>query len=105
MPPSKCYTPIANGNHPETGITYELKGERVQDYQELIGTPRWSVKIGQVNILFEISLLSKYLITPRQGHLDQVIHIFGYIKIYKILRLLFYCGDPRHTDSRFKEYD
>ena len=103
--PSKCYTPIANGYRPELDVSCELKSDGVQYYQELIGVLRWAIEIGRVDILLEVSLLSQHLAMPREGHLEQVIHIFGYLKIHKKLRLLFDCGDPNHHDSRFKEYD
>ena len=34
-------------------------------------------------------MMSAYLVLPRKVHLEQVIHIFGYLKVHKKLRLLF----------------
>ena len=83
----------------------DLKAEGLQQYQEHIGVLRWAVHIGRVDILLEVSLMSSHLALPREGHLDQVYHIFGYLKRRKKLRLLFDCGDPKISDSRFKTYD
>jgi hypothetical protein len=60
----------------------ELKADGVQYFQELIGVLRWAVEIGRVDILLEVSLLSTYLAMPREGHLEQALHIFGYLKIH-----------------------
>ena len=42
---------------------------------------------------------------PRQGHLEQVMHIFGYLKIHKKMRLMFDTSDPHISSGRFKTYD
>ena len=49
--------------------------------------------------------MSSHLALPREGHIDQVFHIFGYLKKRKKLRLLFDCGDPKISKNRFKTYD
>ena len=103
--PSKCLTPMANGYRPEMDVTCELKADGLQYYQELIGVLRWATEIRRVDILLEEALLSQHLAITREGHLEQVLHIFGYLKQNKKLMLLFDCGDPRHKDSKFKEYD
>ena len=103
--PSKCLTPLSNGYRPEMDVTQELKADGVQYYQELIGILRWAVEIGRVDILLEVALLSQHLALPRQGHLEQVLHIFGYLKSHKKLRLMFDPSQPRISSNRFKEYD
>ena len=65
----------------------------VQQYQELIGQPRWSVDIGRLDIMMETLLLSRYLAMPRVGHLDQAFHIFEYLKVHTKRKLGF---DPEH---------
>jgi len=103
--PTKCVCPLTNGYRPETDVTQELKADGVQYYQELIGVLRWAVEIGRIDILLEVSLLSQHLALPRQGHLEQVIHVFGYLKQHKKLRLMFDISQPSISSSRFKTYD
>lgn len=71
---------------------------------------RWVTKIGRVDILLEISLLSQYLASPREGHLQQVLHIFAYLKRKPKLTLHMDPGEPNidyglfQTDCKsFKE--
>jgi hypothetical protein len=103
--PGKCVTPFACNYSPWLETTEELKADGVQFYQELIGVLRWSVEIGRVDILLETSLLSSYLAMPREGHLEQVLHIFGYLKTHAKRKLGF---DPRHPvidENRFRKCD
>ena len=65
---------------PELDNSEELNTEGQHFYQELIGILRWATEIGRVDILTELSLLSSYQASPRRGHLEQVIHIFAFLK-------------------------
>ena len=78
--PSKCATPLSTGYKPELDSTGELKADGLQWYQEIIGCLRWAVELGRIDILLETSLMSQYLALPREGHLEQVLHIVGYLK-------------------------
>ena len=78
--PSKCYTSLSSGYAPELDAASELKADGLQWYQELIGMLRWAVEIGRVDILLETALMSKHMAMPRQGHLEQLLHIYGYLK-------------------------
>ena len=83
--PSKCVTPLLCGYKPELNARGELKADGVQWYQELIGSLRWTVELGRIDILLETSLMSTYLATPREVHLEQVLHIMGFLKDHKKL--------------------
>ncbi len=98
-------TQRSNDYRPELDVTAELKGDGVYYYQELIGVLRWTVEIGRVDILLEVSMMSAHLALPREGHLEQVIHIFGYLKAHKKFRLMFDSDHPQISTNRFKSYD
>ena len=93
--PSKCVTSMASGYKPKIDVTTELKADEVQCFQEIIGQIRWYIELGRVNIFLEVSLLSQYLALPHEGHLEQTLHIIGYLKSHKKLRLLFDGTIPR----------
>ena len=66
---------------------------------------RWACEIGRVDILFETSLLSTHLASPSIGHLEQVFHIFVYLKDSSKRKLGF---DPVHQNidiNRFHRFD
>ncbi len=62
-------------------------------------------KIGRINIATEVSLLSLHLAYPREGHLDAVLHVMGYLCLKYNCRLIF---DPTYLlvdDSTFQHHD
>ena len=103
--PSKCVTPLRSGYKPELDCTGELKADGLQWYQEMIGCLRWAVELGRIDILLETSLMSQHLALPREGHLEQVLHMIGYLKAHPKFRLLFDAAKPRVNERWFQEYD
>jgi hypothetical protein len=103
--PTKCYTPLASDYHPELETSAELKSDGIQIYQEFIGVLMWAVELGQVNILLEASLMSAYMSMPREGHLQQLYRMFGYLKLHPKRKIAF---DPQHpaiSKKMFQQYD
>ena len=98
-------TPIRSDYKPELDTSPELAAEGHSYYQELIGILRWAVELGRLDILLEVSLMSTYLAAPREGHLEQVFHIFGYLKKVPKRRIAFDPDYPAVDESRFKLYD
>ena len=103
--PTKCYTPLASGYRPELDVSTELNADGLQRYQELIGILRWAVELGRVDILLETSLMSTYLASPRAGHLEQLYHMFGYLKTASRRRLAFDPAHPNIDERRFTKHD
>ncbi len=56
---------------------------------------RWMVEIGRVDIITELSLMSSHMAMPHKGHLDTVLHIFGYLKAKYNSRMAFDPTVPR----------
>jgi len=73
--PTKLTTPIVPNSVPELNGTPELDADETQHYQELICLSRWSTEIGRVDILHEVSILSQYVASPREGHMEQLFYI------------------------------
>ena len=103
--PSGSKTPMKAGYSPGEDISKELNAEGLRYYQELIGVLRWAIELGRVDILLEVSLLSSHLALPRIGHLQQVYHIFGYLKKSPRKRLFFDPGYPKISEERFHRFD
>ena len=49
----------------------------------------WVFELGRINIAYEVSVLSLYLVQHQNGHLVQVLHIFKYLDIHKDINLAF----------------
>lgn len=103
--PSKCKTPFISGYHPASDVSKELDSAGLQYFQEMIGVLRWAVELGRVDILLEVSLLSSHLALPRVGHLQQVYHVFGYLKNSPRRRLFFDPDHPKISETRFQKFD
>jgi len=103
--PTKASTPLRNGYRPELDCTPELNAERQNYYQGLIGVLRWACEIGRIDILMPVSLMSRYLASAREGHLDQLFHIFAYLKAHEKSTMVFDDGIPNFTGSTFNKCD
>jgi hypothetical protein len=57
---------------------------------ELTGILLWSVELGQMDFMINVSLLSSYRIQLHVGHLDQGFHIFRYLKWNKCSTIVFH---------------
>ena len=80
--PSKADTPLTTTYRPELDVSRELNEVDAAYYQSLIGILRWMVELGRVDVCLEVSMMSSHLALPREGHLEQVLHIFAYLKKY-----------------------
>ena len=87
LPTSSLDTPMNNTYTPELDVTEELNEKDTTFFQELIGMLRWAIEIGRVDILLEVSLLSQYQASPREGHLEQLLHIFAFLRKHPKLTL------------------
>jgi hypothetical protein len=67
--PKKVETPLSSGYRPELDFSEELCAQKTNYYQGLIGILRWIVELGRMDIIVPVSLLSRYLVSPRKGHL------------------------------------
>ena len=74
-------------------------------YQSLIGILRWAVELGCVDICLEVSMMSAHLAFPRNGHLDQVLQIFGYLKKFHNTELVYDPSEPEVGLSQFERRD
>ena len=63
------------------------------------------VELGRIDIATEVSMLSSHLACPREGHLENALHVMGYLQLKHNLRLIF---DPTYPDigqTAFPSFD
>jgi hypothetical protein len=89
----KAYGPFAGVYKPEIGESPELDPTRANFYQSQIGILRWCVELGCIDIITEVSMFSTYLCLPREGHLEDVLHVFEYLELHHNARVVF---DPTY---------
>ncbi|CAJ1929630.1 unnamed protein product [Cylindrotheca closterium] len=79
--------------HPQHSCPYNRKASHYEEdksdflddagkrqYQMLVGMVQWAVTIGQMDIAYAVSLLSRFSSAPRKGHLELAFYLFGYLK-------------------------
>ncbi|KAI2501495.1 Reverse transcriptase (RNA-dependent DNA polymerase) [Fragilaria crotonensis] len=103
--PTKVVTPLSGAYRPELDQTTELNAERQNYYQGLIGVLRWICELGRLDILMPVSMMSRYIVAARSGHLDQLFHIFAYLKRYDSSTMVFDDTEPAFDERRFKDCD
>ena len=104
--PSKADTPLTTTYRPELDVSRELNEADAAYYQSLlIGILRWMVELGRVHVCLEVSMMSSHLALPREGHLEQVLHIFAYLKKYHNTELVYDPSDPVVDENDFERRD
>jgi hypothetical protein len=63
------------------------------------------VELGRVDICLEVSMMSSHLVLPREGHLEQVFHIFAHLKKYHNTEIVYGLSDPVVDEAQFVAKD
>ena len=102
----RCKTPLPAGYKPELEESAYLDPARLNFYQGLIGILRWICELGRIDIVLPTALMSRYLVAPRWGHLEKLIHMFGYLKQHPRSKMVMDERIPDFTEtSYFSSYD
>ena len=103
--PVKAETPIRSMYLPELDVSPELGAEDTSYYQSLIGVLRWIVELRRVDICLEVPMLSSRLTLSREGHMQQVLQTFAYLKKYHNTELVYDPSDPMVDMLEFQRHD
>jgi len=107
--PSKLHNridrPLPLSYRPEVDVSPTLSQEMTTRFQTGLGVLRWIVKLGRLDILTEVSMLSAHNALPREGHLEAMYHIFSYLKGHENSRVVFDPSYPTIDDRRFQIFD
>ena len=76
---------MATDDHPELDDTTFLDPRLHSIYRFLVGAAQWTITLGRLDILYAVATLSCFSQTPRQGHLDRMNRVFGYLKFHSTL--------------------
>lgn len=104
--PSKCKSPFSREYRPEIDVTPELNPQEASYYQSLIGILRWIVELGRVDITVEVSMMASCMAMPRRGHLEQLYHMFSYLRgKHNTSEMVFDPSEPEIDSSSFETQD
>ena len=93
--PAKALDPLSSKYRPEVDISEELGENKGSYYHYIIGVLRWIVELGRVDICCELSMMSSHLELPRKRHLEEVLHMFAYLKNHANSKMVF---DPSRVE-------
>lgn len=104
--PRQTYSsPLEKGDHPELDTSEELDIDGIKKYQSMVGAAQWAVSLGRFDISTAVMTMSKFRSAPRQGHLDRMKRIYGYLAKKKHGTIQFRTGLPDNSDIPIPEYD
>ena len=92
----RTYTcPMDPDYHPELDDSPMLGPTDKSMFRSLIGSAQWAITLGRMDITYAVSMLSRYNMAPREGHLLAMKKLFGYLKGHMKGKIVF---DTRKLD-------
>ena len=80
---------------PELDTSDELDDDDANYYMQQVGVLKWLVELGRIDIATKVSMLAAFSACPRKGHLEGILHLYGYLKKNPRSKLVF---DPSNID-------
>jgi hypothetical protein len=99
--PKKATSPWTRDYRPETDITPELNASDASYFQSLIGVLRWIVELGRADLTMEASAMASMMAMPCEGHLQQLYHMFAFLKAKHNGTMVFDPSVPDIDESKF----
>jgi hypothetical protein len=101
----KSNQPFPTEYRPELDISPLLIEDSVHYYQSQLSILRWMVELGRLDIYINVAMLSSFLLQPREGHLNAIFHIYGYLKAHTRSTMVFDDGYIHWNDDEFYTAD
>ena len=96
---------MAEASHPETDDSPILNSKDHSKFRSWIGCANWLVMLGRFDIAFAVNSYSRFSMAPRQGHLDGMIRVFGYLKKFDKGTIIIDPKYPDHSQFDTADYD
>jgi len=90
---------------PELDITPSREDDMINFFQSQISILRWMVELGRLDIYLQLAMLSSYLVQPRQGHVEAIYYLYGYLKSHDRSTMVFDDDDVNWANEDFPEQD
>ena len=102
---SEKKSPMSELYHPETDDSPLVNKEDQSKFRSLIGCANWLITLGRFDINYAVNTLSRFSMAPRQGHLDAMIRVFGYLKKFNKGAIVIDPKYPDHSQFNVATYD
>ncbi len=94
--PKKKGSPLPDGDHPETDTSDFLDEKGKAIYMSLVGSLQWAVTLNRFDIAYSVMVMSRFRAEPREGHMERLKHIYGYLRRYSSAKIRFQTGRFNH---------
>ena len=81
--PKRVKMPLDPKDHSELDENPLVEEKTKKIYWSLMGMLQWAVTIGRMDIHVAVMTMGRFRMEPRQGHLERVARIFGFLRYYK----------------------
>ena len=71
-----------------------LEEEDILVYQSLIGSIQWAVTLGRFDVSTAVMTMSSFRSQPREGHLERLKRIIGYLSKFRHFKIRFQTDEP-----------
>jgi len=104
-PSTKVRSPLESGDHPEMDTSVLLEDDDITKYQSMIGALQWAISLARFDIATAVMTMSSFRVAPRQGHLDRLKRIYGYLSAMKHACLRIRVTEPDYSSIPEAHYD
>ena len=104
-PKMNVSSPLEKNDHPELDDSDLLDEDDIVKYQSLIGVLQWAITLGRFDIGTAVMTMSGFRVAPRQGHLDRVRRICGFLAKMKHGFIRIRTEEPDYSDIPEQHYD
>ena len=92
--PKSVFSPLEHDDHPELNDSPFCGPEDTSKFQSFIGACQWMISLCCMDIAQAIMSLSRFHHCPRQGHVDCLKQVCGYIRKFPQGAIRFHVGIP-----------
>ena len=97
-PDKKHRSPLQKGDHSNLDTTSFLDEEGREIYQSLIDCGQWNISNGRFDTQSAFMLMLRYRSAPREGHLERVRRIYGYLCRFRHFKIRFRVDEPDYSN-------
>jgi Reverse transcriptase (RNA-dependent DNA polymerase) len=95
--PQQYSSPLEKNDHPELDDTKEMTGDKITKYLSMIGALQWCISLGRFDILTPVMSMASFRTAPREGHLQRLKRIYGYLRRFKNGAIRICTGIPDYS--------
>jgi hypothetical protein len=103
--PREYTSPLEKGDHPEVDDSEMLDNDGIKKYQTMIGCLQWAVSLGRFDIQTATMTMSRFRAAPRQGHLERLKRMYGYLKKFASAAIRVRVLEPDLNDLPHQDFD